>query len=69
MTKDPKANKEMPSSTPLNPMVGMTAGLDTNNPLVSEATYAGDSLDEHVTMEEANSYLAEKEINQVFDNQ
>jgi hypothetical protein len=69
MTKDPKPNAEILNSTPLNPMFGMTTDLDTNNPFVSESVYAGDSVDEHVTIEEANSYLAEKEIHQVFDNQ
>ncbi len=69
MRQNPDKNKEIPHSTPLNPMFGMTADLDTNNPFESEAVYAGDSVDEHVTLEEANAYLAEKEIKQVYDNQ
>ncbi|WP_078548298.1 hypothetical protein [Litchfieldia alkalitelluris] len=68
MRKDPEVN-DIPQSTPLNPMVGMSTDLDTNNPFESESTYAGDSVDEHVTLEQANSYLAEKDIKQVYDNQ
>ena len=68
--KDQEKNeREIPMTTSLNPVFGMTADLDTNNPFESEAVYAGDSIDEHVTLEEANAYIAEKEIKQVFENQ
>jgi len=67
MSKE-KSN-DIPGTTPLNPVFGMNTSLDTNNPFKSEATYAGDSVDEHTTIEQANEYLAEKEIKQVFENQ
>jgi hypothetical protein len=63
------SNREIPMTTPLNPVFGMNADLDTHNPFKSEAEYAGDSIDEHVTLEQANEYFAEKEIKQVFENQ
>ncbi|MDF0726949.1 hypothetical protein PY093_09495 [Cytobacillus sp. S13-E01] len=67
--KDPyNVSKDIPMGTPLNPVVGMSEDLDTNNPFESEAMYAGDSVDEHVTLEQANQYFAEKEIKQVYDN-
>jgi hypothetical protein len=28
----------------------------------------GDSVDEHISVEEGNEYIAEKEISQVFNN-
>ncbi|MCA1030949.1 hypothetical protein LCL95_07950 [Bacillus timonensis] len=63
------ASKEMPMNTPLNPVFSMSSELNTNNPFESEASYAGNSVNEHVAMEEANEFLAEKEISQVFENQ
>ena len=59
---------DLPINTTLNPSFGMSNILDTNNPLLSESVYAGNSVDEHVTLEEANGYLAEKEISQVNEN-
>lgn len=70
LKKEPgKVNNEIPLNTSLNPVFSVTNDLDTNNPFESEAAYSGDSVDEHVTIEQANAYLAEKEIMQVFDNQ
>jgi len=65
-----KNKREIPTTKSINSAAfGMSTDLDTNNPFESEAVYAGDSVDEHVTLEEANTYLAEKEIKQVFENQ
>lgn len=65
MSKDPN---DILKGTALNPVMGMTEDLDTSNPYESESMYAGDSVDEHVTIEQANQYLGEKEIKQVYDN-
>jgi hypothetical protein len=64
--KDGKA--EIPLSTPLNPEYGLTAEFNQYNPLQAASYYSGDSVDEHVTQEEANEFLAEKEISQNHNN-
>lgn len=61
-------NHDIPKNTPLNPVFGMSNALDTNNPFLSESAYAGNSVDEHTTLEQANSYLAEKELGQINEN-
>jgi hypothetical protein len=35
---------------------------------LSEEAYAGDSIAEHTAIEQANEYLAEEELNQIFNN-
>jgi hypothetical protein len=35
---------------------------------MNEETYAGDSVGEHTALEQANEYLAAKEIGQIFEN-
>lgn len=35
---------------------------------MNEETYAGDSVGEHTALEQANEYLAMKEIGQTFEN-
>ncbi|WP_453990562.1 hypothetical protein [Bacillus nitroreducens] len=59
---------DIPMNTPLNPVFGMSNTLDTNNPFLSESAYAGNSIDEHTTLEQANAYLAEKELGQINEN-
>jgi hypothetical protein len=68
--KDPMndGKAEMPLSTPLNPEYGLTAEFNMYNPLQAASFYSGDSVDEHVTLEEANEFLAEKEISQNDNN-
>ncbi|RFB18344.1 hypothetical protein DZB84_05385 [Bacillus sp. HNG] len=61
-------NHDIPMNTPLNPVFGMSNSLDTNNPFLSESVYAGNSIDEHTTLEQANAYLAEKELGQINEN-
>ena len=68
MRKPEEHNYDLPMNTPLNPVFGMSNLLDTNNPFLSEDMYAGNSIDEHVVLEEANAYLAEKEISQINEN-
>ncbi|MCH1626854.1 hypothetical protein [Fredinandcohnia quinoae] len=66
--KDQQSNGDIPLNTPLNPVFGMANHLDTNNPFLTESAYAGNSVDKHVTLEEANEYLAEKELSQMNEN-
>ncbi|WP_260471833.1 hypothetical protein [Bacillus sp. HMF5848] len=47
----------------------VTTALDSNNPLKEASQYAGESIDEHTTLEQANEFIANKEIKQVFNNQ
>lgn len=63
-----RSNNDIPLNTPLNPVFGMSNAIDTNNPFLSESVYAGNSIDEHTTLEQANAYLAEKEIGQINEN-
>lgn len=46
-----RSNNDIPVNTPLNPVFGMSNSLDTNNPFLSESVYAGNSVDEHTTLE------------------
>ncbi|WP_077617195.1 hypothetical protein [Bacillus sinesaloumensis] len=66
--QDERLTSDMPMNTPLNPVFGMSNTLDTNNPFLSESVYAGNSIDEHTTLEQANAHLAEKEIGQINEN-
>ncbi|MEH7235577.1 hypothetical protein [Bacillus sp. JJ1562] len=65
---DEHSNHDIPMNTPLNPVFGMSNALDTNNPFLSESVYAGNSIDEHTTLEQANAYLAQKELGQINEN-
>ncbi|MFT4414851.1 hypothetical protein ACLM5H_13410 [Fredinandcohnia humi] len=68
--KNPKNHSigDIPMNTPLNPVFGMSNALDTNNPFLSESVYAGNSVDEHTTLEQANAYIADKELTQINEN-
>ncbi|MBM6617162.1 hypothetical protein [Bacillus suaedaesalsae] len=59
---EPKKN-EIPFSTPLNPQMTVTSGFNHFS-----GSNLGDSVDEHISVEEGNEYIAEKEISQVFNN-
>ncbi|WP_407271544.1 hypothetical protein [Radiobacillus sp. PE A8.2] len=48
--------------------IGMRSDLDAEHPLKTVDRYAGDSLEEHKQLEEANEYLGEKITKQVFNN-
>ncbi|MFS0864087.1 hypothetical protein [Fredinandcohnia sp. 179-A 10B2 NHS] len=61
-------NSDIPATTPLNPVFGMSNALDTKNPFLTESVYAGDSVDEHTTLEQANAYIADKELGQLNEN-
>ncbi|WP_246938689.1 hypothetical protein [Bacillus pinisoli] len=54
---------EIPLGTPLNPQMTVSSAFDHFS-----GSNMGDSVDEHITVEEGNEYLAEKEISQVFNN-
>ncbi|MGM7684236.1 hypothetical protein ACSVDA_19055 [Cytobacillus sp. Hm23] len=59
---------ELPLGTTLNPSVMLTANFDSNNPFKSEIQFSGDSTNEHVIQQEANEYIAQKEIGQSKNN-
>lgn len=54
---------EIPFSTPLNPQMTVTSAFNQFS-----GSNMGDSVDEHISVEEGNEYLAEKEISQVYNN-
>jgi hypothetical protein len=54
---------EIPLGTPLNPQMTVTAAFNHFS-----GSNLGDSVDEHISVEEGNEYIAEKEISQVFNN-
>lgn len=73
MKKNKNANvsgskTEFPLHRNISSGVGVTADFDTNDPFESESSYAGNSVDEHVTMEEANEYIGYKQISQINNN-
>ncbi|WP_164670758.1 hypothetical protein [Virgibacillus doumboii] len=43
-------------------------GLDANHPFEVEDNYAGDSVDKHKELEDANETIAKKEISQINNN-
>jgi hypothetical protein len=55
--------RENPFNTPLNPQMTVTSGFNHFS-----GSNLGDSVDEHISVEEGNEYIAEKEISQVFNN-
>jgi hypothetical protein len=58
-----KKENDIPFSTPLNPQMTVTSGFNHFS-----GSNMGDSVDEHISVEEGNEYLAEKEISQVINN-
>ncbi|MFC3882199.1 hypothetical protein ACFOU2_01120 [Bacillus songklensis] len=60
--------KEILTDTPLNPEISIRSDLNSENPFGSRSYYAGDSVDEHKKLEEANQYIAEEELQQQNDN-
>ncbi len=63
MENDFKKKEDNPFNTPLNPQMTMTTGFDH----FSESNL-GNSVDEHLSVEEGNEVIAEKEISQVYNN-
>lgn len=54
--------------TPLNPRFSAGVDVDITNPSSASAFYEGDSIDAHRQIEEANMYIADKELGQQRDN-
>jgi hypothetical protein len=67
ITKD-KVTAEIPSNTPLNMTYSVRTDLNSENPFNTTSYYAGDSVDEHKDLEEANDYFNEKELGQENEN-
>jgi hypothetical protein len=60
--------REILTDTPLNPEMSIRSDLNSEDPFGSRSYYAGDSVDEHKKMEEANQSIAEAELQQQNDN-
>ncbi|BDG48496.1 MULTISPECIES: hypothetical protein [Parageobacillus] len=68
MMKKENEKKEMPFGPTLQPEFRMSTDFHFHQAFLNEETYAGDSVGEHTALEQANEYLAEEEIRQIFDN-
>ncbi|MFZ3589772.1 hypothetical protein ACOI1C_10940 [Bacillus sp. DJP31] len=55
--------KENPFNTPLNPQMTVTSRFNQFS-----GSNLGDSVDQHISVEEGNEYIAEKEISQITNN-
>jgi hypothetical protein len=60
--------REMPFEPTLHSEFRMSTDFHFQQVFLNEETYAGDSVAEHTAIEQANEYLAEEEIQQVFHN-
>lgn len=60
--------EEIPKGTALNPEYVMTSAFHSNFILQDDSVYAGESVDEHTSIENANEYLAKKELGQINNN-
>lgn len=65
---DEKGSMEIEMNTVLNPDYMLSSVFHQHQILQDDAQYAGDSVNEHVSLEEANEYLAKKEIGQINNN-
>lgn len=70
MTKDNnQASKmEIEMNTVLNPDYTLSSMFHQHHLLQDDSAYAGDSVNEHVSLEEANEYLGKKQIGQISEN-
>ncbi|MGI8314149.1 hypothetical protein [Halobacillus mangrovi] len=68
MEKQPKKKFEIPTEANKNGEVGMQNSVNSNQPLKSEDSFSGDSVDEHKKLEAFNEDQAKKEIDQIFNN-
>jgi hypothetical protein len=66
MTK--KKTENMPSQTFETGKIGMQNELRSNFPFDTTDKYAGDSVDKHKELENANEDLAKEELDQVNNN-
>ncbi|MBM7571213.1 hypothetical protein [Aquibacillus albus] len=65
-----KEKSSFKSKTKRNSIEGMgiQTEVDPEHPLETVDRYTGDSVNEHKVMEEANEFIADKEIEQVDNN-
>lgn len=63
-----KKKRELPLDTVLNPEMRMSTDFHFRQTFLDEEAYAGGSVGEHTSIEQANEYLAEEEIKQIFHN-
>ncbi|GAJ39555.1 hypothetical protein [Saccharococcus caldoxylosilyticus] len=60
--------REMPFEPALHSEFRMSTDFHFQQAFMNEEAYAGDSVGEHTALEQANEYLAAKEVHQIFDN-
>ncbi|WP_027409002.1 hypothetical protein [Anoxybacteroides tepidamans] len=63
-----KKERELPLDSVLNPEIRMSTDFHFRQAFLDEDAYAGDSLGEHTAIEQANEYLADEELQQIFHN-
>jgi hypothetical protein len=63
-----KDKPEIPMDSVLNPGVRLSTDFQFRQAFLAEEAYAGDSVAEHTAIEQANEYLAEEDLNQIFNN-
>ncbi|RAK19512.1 hypothetical protein B0I26_106136 [Anoxybacillus vitaminiphilus] len=63
-----KDKQEIPMDSVLNPGVRLSTDFQFRQAFLPEEAYAGDSVAEHTVIEQANEYLAEEGVNQIFNN-
>jgi len=60
--------KEIPLDTVLNPQMRTSVEFQFRQAFFPEEVYAGDSVAEHTALEQANEYLADEDLKQIFHN-
>ncbi|WP_163538719.1 hypothetical protein [Gracilibacillus sp. YIM 98692] len=68
MKEKRKKSFQMPNQANNDGEIGIRKDIDPAHPENTLERYAGDSVDEHKELEEANEYIADKEIGQVDRN-
>ncbi|MFC4402793.1 hypothetical protein [Gracilibacillus xinjiangensis] len=68
MKKEQKGNFQMPNPANQDGEIGIRKDMNPSQPADTIERYAGDSVDSHKDLEEANEYIANKEIGQVRHN-
>jgi hypothetical protein len=63
-----KDKQEIPVDSVLNPGIRLSTDFQFRQAFLSEEAYAGGSVAEHTAVEQANEYLADEEIKQIFNN-
>lgn len=66
--KEGYRDSDIPTNTPLNPIVGVRAGTGIENVMETNLSSVEASVNEHESLEQANEFLAEKELQQEREN-